>query len=189
MKETEIHGYAIVSDDDRIADATGATPAALRNDADWAYFQAELDRAALVVLGRLGHEANPNFRNRPRLVMSGSVPALERREDGWWWNPAGMSWRDAVGAVAPAGGRIAVPGGRQVFDFFLEIGYTAFHLSRAEGILVSGGIPLFSACGTGERAESVLARSGLVAGESRTIDPAAPVTLTVWTRSIPQSRQ
>jgi hypothetical protein len=188
MNEIEIHGYAIVSDDDRIADATGATPAALRNDADWEYFQAELDRAALVVLGRLGHEANPNVRNRPRLVMSGSVAALERREDAWWWNPAGLPWPDAVGVVAPTGGRVAVPGGRRVFDFFLEIGYTAFHLSRAEGILVPGGVPLFSACCAGERAESVLARSGLVVGESRTIDPAVPVTLTVWTRSYPPSR-
>ena len=46
----EIHGYAIVSDDDRIADARGVMPRALLNDADWAYFQAELDRADLVVL-------------------------------------------------------------------------------------------------------------------------------------------
>ena len=50
----EIHGYAIVSEDDRITDGSGATPEVLRNQADWAYFQRELDRADLVVLGRIG---------------------------------------------------------------------------------------------------------------------------------------
>ena len=34
-----IHGLAIVSRDDRIADAAGAMPDSLRNEADWAYFQ------------------------------------------------------------------------------------------------------------------------------------------------------
>src|SRR5271169_3255695 len=48
VRMQEIHGYAIVSDDDRIADASGGMPTTLRNEADWAYFQAELDRADLV---------------------------------------------------------------------------------------------------------------------------------------------
>ena len=63
----EIHGYAIVSDDDRIADASGAMPEALRNEADWAYFQAGLDAADWVALGRASHEAAPNLRRRRRL--------------------------------------------------------------------------------------------------------------------------
>ena len=45
--EIQIHGYAIISDDDRIADSGGRTPPSLRNDADWAYFQRELDGADL----------------------------------------------------------------------------------------------------------------------------------------------
>jgi len=49
-----IVGFAIVSADDRIADAGGAMPDALRNEADWQRFQAELDASALTVLGRLG---------------------------------------------------------------------------------------------------------------------------------------
>ena len=36
------------------ADAQGRFPDALKNDADWAYFQAELNRSAVTVLGRLG---------------------------------------------------------------------------------------------------------------------------------------
>src|SRR5687767_627922 len=105
MGSVEIHGYAIVSRDDRIADAGGATPEALRNEADWSYFQAELDRASLTVLGRLGHEANPNAKRRPRLIVSSSAAGLERRPDGWWWNPAVMPWTAAIAAALPSGGR------------------------------------------------------------------------------------
>jgi hypothetical protein len=183
MDAIQIHGYAIVSDDDRIADAEGLTPAALRNDADWAYFQAELDRAALTVLGRLGHEANANRKNRLRIVLSTSVRDLERRPDGWWWNPGGMPWEEAIRAVLPAGGRVAVPGGRRVFDQFLAIGYETFHLTRAEGVRVPGGVPLFSACRTGAIVEDVLLRNGLTPAERRVIDPVGPVTLTLWRRT------
>jgi hypothetical protein len=181
----EIHGYAIVSQDDRIADAGGTTPDALRNEADWAYFQAELDRASLTVLGRLGHEANPNAKARPRLVLSSSAAGLERRPDGWWWNPALVSWREAIAAVLPSGGRVAVPGGRRVFDLFLALGYDAFHLTRAEAVRVGEGVALFSDCDRGERAEAVLSRHGLVPGERQVIDPDGPVSLTVWRRRRP----
>ncbi len=180
MPRFEIHGYAIVSDDDRIADASGRTPASLRNDADWAYFQAELNRSAATVLGRLGHEANPNPRRRLRVVVSSSSAGLEERPDGWWWNPERMPWSEAVRAALPEGGRIAVPGGRRVFDLFLGIGYDAFHLTRAEGTLVPGGVAVFSGCDRGESAEAVLAGAGLKPGSRRILDPAGPVSLTVW---------
>jgi hypothetical protein len=176
----EIHGYAIVSDDDRIADADGRMPDVLRNDADWAYFQSELDRCSVVVLGRLGHEANPNPRQRLRLVVSSSSSGLERRNDGWWWNPAVLPWSEAIRLVAPQGGRIAVPGGRLVFDLFLKIGYTEFHLSRAGRTQFPDGVPVFSGCLRGQSAETVLAESGMRAAPHRILDPAGPVTLTVW---------
>lgn len=179
----EVHGYAIVSDDDRIADASGATPQSLRHEADWAYFQQELDRASLTVLGRLGHEANPNRKGRPRLVLSTSAQGLERRPDAWWWNPAAMPWAEAIDAVLPHGGRVAVPGGRRVFDLFLKLGYGAFHLTRAEGVRVPGGVALFSACDQGMNAEEVLVRHGLRAGVARVLDQGPPVvSLMVWAR-------
>lgn len=177
-----IYGYAIVSDDDRIADASGGTPEALRNDADWAYFQSELDRADLVVLGRLGHEANPNTKNRLRLVVSSSAQGLERREDGWWWNPQACEWEAAIAAILPQGGRIAVPGGRRVFDLFLDIGYDIFHLSRAEGLTIGQGTALFSRCDLGDSASSVLFSQGLEAGPRTMLDPANDVSLTLWRR-------
>ena len=42
MLDFRLHGYAIISDDHCIGDAQGRFPEALRNDADWAYFQAGL---------------------------------------------------------------------------------------------------------------------------------------------------
>lgn len=182
MSRVEIHGYAIVSDNDCIADAAGRMPDALRNDADWAYFQAELNRSDVTVLGRLGHEAHPNPRGRMRMILSSSSQGIEKRADGWWWNPEKLSWEDAIRRVLPHGGRVAVPGGRQIFDLFLAIGYDAFHLTRAEGVVVPEGVPVFSGCDTGKSAETVLCEAGLKADAKRVLDPAEPVSLVVWRR-------
>ncbi len=179
------HGHAIVSADDRIADLTGETPASLRNEADWARFQAALDASALTVLGRLGHEANSNRRGRNRLVLSSSVPGVERRDDAWWWNPAGASLGEALQAAAPEGGIVAVPGGMRVFDLFLAVGYDAFDLARAEDVLVPDGTPIFSAVRVGVSAEAVLAGHGLVPVERTMLDPAARVSLTLWAPAAP----
>ena len=113
-----IEGHAIVSADGRIADADGNPSPELRNDADWARFQAALDAAAVVALGRLGHDAHPNLNRRNRLVLSSGADGIERRDDAWWWNPAAVPLADALAAAAPGGGIVAVPGGRRVFDLF-----------------------------------------------------------------------
>src|SRR5262245_7781567 len=110
-----IQGHAIVSVDDKIADAAGAMPAELRNSADWRQFQKALDAAAIVVLGRMGDLLHENVHRRPRLILSTSARGIERRSDAWWWNPAQVPVADAFAAVAPAGGLVAVPGGRRVF--------------------------------------------------------------------------
>ena len=183
MPQVEIHGYAIVSDNDCIADASGHTPEVLRNEADWAYFQAELNKSTVTVLGRLGHEANPNPRGRLRLILSSSSPGLERRADGWWWDPGKVPWDQAIRTVLPEGGRVAVPGGRQVFDLFLAIGYEAFHLTRAEGTDVPDGVPVFSGCRYGRSAESILSEQGLIPGETQVLDPVGRVTLAIWQSS------
>ncbi len=183
MPQVEIHGYAIVSDNDCIADASGRTPEALRNEADWAYFQAELNKSAVTVLGRLGHEANANPKGRLRMILSSSSPGLERRADGWWWDPAKLPWDEAIRTILPLGGRVAVPGGRQVFDLFLGIGYDAFHLTRAEGTHVPDGIPVFSECQTGKSAETILSERGFVPVERQVLDPLGRVALTIWRSS------
>jgi hypothetical protein len=177
-----IHGHAIVCDAGCIADADGAMPAVLRNDADWALFQAELDRSVLTVLGRLGHESHPNSRGRLRMVVSGRARGLERRTDAWWWNPADLGLREALVRAAPEGGLIGVPGGRSIFDLVLNEGFDGFHLTRKRGVRIEGGTPLFSAMGEGLSPEDVLARSGLVPGPAVVIDPAADVWSVLWSR-------
>lgn len=174
-------GHAIVSADDRIADRDGAMPPALRNDADWRRFQAALDAAAVTVLGRRSHEAVPNLKRRNRVVMSSAARGLERRTDAWWWSPAEASLDEALAAAAPAGGTVAVPGGRLVFDYFLALGFDAFHLARVADVTLAGGIPVFSAVAGSASAKGVLTAAGLKPTPPETL--AANVTLTVWRRA------
>ncbi len=177
-----IHGHAIVSADDRIAGPDGLTPPSLRNDADWRRFQRALDDAAVTVLGRLGHEANPNVRGRNRLVLSSSAAGIERHPDGWWWNPAAAPLDEALRLAAPDGGIVAVPGGRRVFDLFLALGFDEFHLARAESVHLGSGVPVFSGLAEGRPATALLAAHGLVAAAPEILDREAEVTFTRWYR-------
>ncbi len=183
MSLFRLHGYAIVSDDDRIADAQGRFPDTLKNDADWAYFQAGLDASDLTLLGRRSHEASPNVKQRRRVVVSGAVSALEEREDGLWWNPAGLPLEEVLASVLPSGGEIAVPGGRDVFDHVGPAGFSTFHLARAVGRRLPGGRGLFSACERGVRAEEALAGGGLAPDPTVWLDEPAGVNLTIWRRA------
>jgi hypothetical protein len=183
LPKYRIEGHAIVSVDDRIATPDGETPAALSNEADWLRFQAALDESAVVVLGRLSHEANPNTARRNRLIVSTAAGGVERRSDGWWWNPAEAPLPVALKSAAPNGGIVAVPGGRLIFDLILKIGFDAFHLARATQVRIPDGVPLFSAIGPRRNAEDVLTGAGLVAGPVETLDETAGVTLVIWRRA------
>jgi hypothetical protein len=181
-----ISGYAIVSDDNRIAGPDGLVPASLRNEKDWEYYQSALARSDVIVFGHRSHEAEPNVRGDCRLVISRGVAAgLEQRSDGWWWNPARISWAETARRLLPQGGDVAVPGGQGVFDLFLGIGFDAFHLSRAHGVRLPGGRAVFSACDAGLSAETVLAKAGLFVGETIALDPQHGVEMNVWRRREP----
>lgn len=182
MPRYEIHGHAIISDNDCIAGPDGRMPDSLRNETDWNHFQLELDRAVLTVLGRGGHEAHPNSRGRRRLVVSSRVDGIEHRPDAWWWNPGQASLGEVLRIVAPEGGLIAVPGGRRVNDLFLSLGFDAFHLVRKRGVVIPKGVPVFTRVWVAGSAERLLASHGLHPATSRDLDPAARVSLTIWTR-------
>ncbi len=171
----DIVGHAIVSADGMIADRNHLMPAALRHDADWRRFQAALDRAALVVLGRIGHEAHPNP-GRKRLVVTSRVAWLERDpgdDNSMLWNPAGLGFGRVLAGLGIAEGTIAITGGQRVFDLFLPL-FTRFELVEVAGVTIPDGVPCFS----GGTPAEVLAGAGMRTGEPEELD--AGVMLTVW---------
>lgn len=176
-----VEGHAIVSVEGMIAARDGSMPQALMNDADWRIFQAALDRAALVVLGRLGHvrHANPG---RRRLVLTTSVAGLAADPAdarAHLWNPAHATFYHVLERLGIDAGTVAVTGGTGVFDHFLGIGYDRFLLSRAPAAHIPEGRPCFS----GGPPEAVLAGHGLAPVGTRLIDASAGVTLTTWRRA------
>jgi dihydrofolate reductase len=171
----EIVGHAIVSADGRIADRTHRMPEALRNDADWARFQRALDRAAIVVLGRLGHEAHANP-GRRRLVVTSRVERLEPVDElVTLWNPAGVDFRDVANELGLADATVAVAGGQQVFDLFLGR-FTQFDLVTVDAVLLPDGVPCFS----GGWPDEVLPLAGMRVVARDVLDPG--VRLEVWRR-------
>jgi hypothetical protein len=179
-RRTEVAGYAIVSDDDKIAGPDGLIPPSLRNEKDWEYYQRALAHSDLIVFGRHSHEAEPNVRGDLRVVVSSGAIGLEQRADAWWWNPAVTRWADVVKRLLPHGGDVAAPGGQGVFDLFLEIGFDGFYLSRAHGVTLPGGRSIFSACDRGMPAEEVLIKAGLHVRETIPLDPEHGVEMKVW---------
>jgi hypothetical protein len=179
----DISGYAIVSDDDKIAGADGLTPVSLRNPKDWELYQQAQALANLVVFARRSHELEPNIHNTPRLVVSREAPGLEQRPDGWWWDPRRTTWEEVAARVLPAGGAVAVGGGQVVFDLFLMIGFDGFHLSRAHGVKLPGGRSVFSASDSGVPAAAVLEQHGLKLSKTIPLDPAHRVDMTIWRRA------
>ena len=68
---------------------------------------------------------------------------------------------------------LAVIGGPEVYGLFLDIGYDAFHLSRAANVRLPGGRPVFPQIGPDRTPEDVLASHGLKPGPQRVLDAAA----------------
>ena len=179
----ELHGYAIVSGDGMIADASNTMPAELKNERDWAYFQTELNLCQLVLVGRRSHEAAPSTGKRRRVVMSRSASSLEFRNNVWWWNPQALTLSDALLHLLPEGGRVAVPGGQAVFDLLAQLkAFHTFHLSCVVGLKLPGGHPAFSAQTTGASLASILLAQGLKPHQTQVIDPSPLVTLQLWQR-------
>jgi dihydrofolate reductase len=171
-----LHGYAIASEDDFIANESGEIPEALKFSADQKYFQAELNRAQLVIIGSLAHRMFPEDERR-RLVLTSKVKGLVRNgaENVHFLNPQTLPLEKALQELLPEGGRIAVPGGAQVVEACWPLGFSCYQLTRVEGLKLGKGRKLFKACENGLSADEVLRSHGLTLKKRRSLG--APLVL------------
>jgi dihydrofolate reductase len=177
-----IVAYVIASADGMIADETGLHPSALKLEADRRFFEAALDRAAVVAHGRTSHEGQPNSAKRRRLILTRKIAALAPgpgNAKASFWNPAGASLEEACAAVGCHSGTVAVLGGPDVYSYFLKVGYDDFYLSRADKVRLPGGVPVFGQGRLGRSPEEMLAGVGLKEGETQHLDD--EVSLVEWT--------
>jgi dihydrofolate reductase len=184
-----IAGYAIVSEDGMLATAAGIMPDQLKFAADQRFFERGLDGVDVVVHGRHSHERQPRSPLRRRLIVTRQVPAIAAdpsNEKALLWNPAGASLEQALAALGAPDGSVGVIGGTEVFGMFLDR-CDFFHLSRAPGVRLPGGRPVFP--GVGPRSpEDLLAAHGLEPGPVQMLDQAAAATLCTWRRAEERTR-
>jgi dihydrofolate reductase len=179
-----IEGLAIVSMDGMIADEHGVQPESLKLEADQRFFYETLDKAEAVVHGRHSGEGGPDAARRRRLILTRRIERFApdpKNRNAMLWNPAGASLGEAWEQLGLAGGMLAVIGGTNPFGLFLERGYDAFHLSRAEQVRLPGGRPVFPGV-PARTPEQILAAHGLAPDPVRILDRAAGVSLVTWRR-------
>jgi dihydrofolate reductase len=179
-----IEGLAIVSADGMIADTNGVQPDALKLEADQRFFFDSLDQATALAHGRHSGEGGPGFTRRRRLILTRRIADVARdpqNQNAVHWNPAGAPLDRAWELLGLSGGLLAVIGGTDVFGLFLERGYDAFHLSRADKAKLPSGRPVFP--GIPPRTpDELLAQHGLKPDPPRVLDPVAALTLVTWRR-------
>src|SRR5262245_19556181 len=164
MGPTRIEGYAIVSADGMLADASRHIPPSLVIEADQKFFHDGLDAAAVIVHGRHSHEGGPNADGRHRLIVTTRVGVPEfatQYPKAVLWNPKTASLAQGLAKLGAPSGVLALIGGPEVYGLFLEIGYDAFHLSRVADVEIPGGRPVFPQVSQGHSPEAVMANHGL----------------------------
>ena len=157
----DITGYAIVSDDDKIAGADGLTPASLRNEKDWELYQRAQEVANLVVSPAAATNSNPisigayalscratrRASNNDRTAGGGARSASPGKTP-----PLAFCRRAASSPWAAA---------RWCSTSFSRSASTGFTCRARMGSNCSGGRSVFSACDSGVTAASVLEQRGL----------------------------
>ncbi len=182
-----IEGFAIVSEDGMLADARGVMPASLMFPADQRFFMAGLDRADVVAHGRNSAEPQADSAPRWRLIATHRVEALAPHPSNpraRFWNPAGATLETAVAALPAPSARVAAIGATEVFSLFLGR-YDAFYLTRAPGVRLPGGRPVF--IGTpAQTPEALLAAHGMTCVERQVLDAGAGLAVEHWRRLTPR---
>ena len=166
-----------------LANAAGVMPDALKFDADQRFFEHGLDQVDVVVHGRHSHEGQPRSHLRRRLIVTHQVAALApapANHKAWFWNPAGASLEQALLALGLPNARIGVVGATGVFGLFLDR-YDDFYLSRAPGVRLPGGRPVFPEV-PAQTPETVLADNGLGLVATETLDRARGLVVETWRR-------
>jgi dihydrofolate reductase len=183
MPALRIEGYVIVSADGMLANADHVMPDQLKFEGDKQFFTAALDRADLIVHGRHSYEDQPNSPRRKRIVVTrkiGTVAPDPSNPKAILWNPAGASFEAACDFADVRSGSVAIIGGPEVFDMFMDR-YDTFWLSQAPRVRLPGGEPCFP--GVPQHSpQDILAGHGLKAGEAQILDSANDVSVTPWRR-------
>lgn len=187
MPALRIDGYVIVSADGMLANAKRIMPDELKFEGDKRFFNDALDHADLIVHGRHSYEDQPNSPRRKRIILTRSIggvapdPANPRAT---LWNPAGTSFEAACEHAGVRSGTVAIIGGPDVFDMFMDR-YDTFWLSQAPRVRLPDGAPVFSGVPR-HSPQEILAAHGLRAGESQILDDTFGVVVTPW-RRVPQT--
>jgi dihydrofolate reductase len=171
------------SQDGMLANAAGIMPASLKFEADQRFFETCLDAVDVVVHGRHSDEQQPHSPLRRRLILSRRIPAIAAdpsNEKALIWNPAGASFEDALAALGEPNARIGIIGGTGVFGLFLDR-YDVFYLSRAPGVRLPGGRPVFPEV-PARTPEEVLTTNGFEIVQRQMLDPAAGLVVVSWQR-------
>ncbi len=179
-----IEGYAIVSADFMIADASGVQPDVLRIEADQKFFHDGLAQADAIAQGRNSYEGGQQAALRRRLILTRGVAGIAsdpQNPKALLWNPAGAPLQQAWHTLGLSGGALAVIGGTDVFGHFLELGYDIFHLTCVPNVRLPGGRPLFAGA-SARTPNELLASRGLKNSPARILDVASGAVLVSWRR-------
>ena len=181
-----IEGYAIVSEDGMLANVAGIMPDQLKFEADQQFFERGLDGVDVVVHGHHSHEQQPHSHLRRRLIVTRKIPGIAAdpsNEKALFWNPGGASFERALAALGVLdGSSVGVIGGTGVFGMFLDR-YDIFYLSRAPGVRLPGGRPVFPEVPS-RTPEQVLASHGLEHRQRQVLDPAKGLAVVSWRRAL-----
>lgn len=183
-----IEGYAIISEDGMLATADRVMPDSLKFDADQQFFENGLNHVDVVVHGRHSQEQQARSPLRHRLILTRRVPGVAAHPSNpraRLWNPAGASLKEALAALGPPGPNIGVIGGGDVFELFLDQ-YDVFYLTRAPGVWLPGGRPVFPEV-PARTPEDVMAGRGLAPGPRVVLDPLCGLTMVGWLRDYASS--
>lgn len=175
-------GYAIVSEDGMLADATGVIPPSMVVKADQEFFMRGLDAAAALVHGRNSAE-QPTSPRRRRLIATRHIEAtatITDQPNALLWNPEGASVEDALIQLGIDDGDIAIIGGTDIFGLFLPH-YDLFHLTRAPDVALPDGRPVFPDVPS-QTPEALLKAAGLIPGLPQTLDQNRNIQVVPWRR-------